>query len=469
MTQDEDRSIGQFRTHLGLLYGLKYSLIALTVWAFAYGTAVLALRGALQMDRMNLLWGLASIPLALLPAWYLAWRRLPTPAAVRALLDRHGRLGGLLMTGAEQPIGAWQESVPAVRAPGLRWRGERSWGLLAAGVAFVALAFLIPQSLANLGGPTLDVEKEAEQLAKQIDVLEKEKILAKQRAGDLKTQLEQVRREAKGTDPIKTLESLDHLKDQAGKEAKDAAEAAQRKMEDMSRLETMAEAFDKLAPKMDKAQLTEAMGEMAKWTKKLMDEKELMESGLDKETLDAIKNSTLKPEQVKKLLESLKDAKAETKAKIGRLVKAKLVKAEDLEKCEKAGKCDCEGLVAFLKENGAEKALTDMLEDAEGGRGGVDRGPGAAKLNFGDESTEEGTKFKEEELPAAEQQSLKESTLSGVSTGTPQIGKEKPGGGKAGALAGAKSGGGSANTQVVLPRHRGAVERYFDRAPMPKK
>ena len=32
-----------------------------------------------------------------------------------------------------------------------------------------------------------------------------------------------------------------------------------------------------------------------------------------------------------------------------------------------------------------------------------------------------------------------------------------------GAKAGAKKGGDSASTQIVLPRHRGAVERYFDR------
>src|SRR5581483_10099830 len=101
MTRDEERSIQQFRGRLGLLYLLKYGLVALTAWAFLYGTAVLALRGALGLDRMDLLWGLTSLPLALLPAAYLAYRRLPTAAAVRALLDRHGRLGGLLMVGAE--------------------------------------------------------------------------------------------------------------------------------------------------------------------------------------------------------------------------------------------------------------------------------------------------------------------------------------------------------------------------------
>jgi hypothetical protein len=469
MTQDEDRSIEQFRQRLGLLLLLKYGLTALTVWSFVFGTAVLALRGATGLDRLDLLWGLLSLPVAFIPAAWLAWRRLPSPAAIRALLDRHAQCGGLLMTEAEVPIGDWQSKIPEVRQPGLQWRGERSWGLFAASLAFVVIAFLVPQSLANFGAPRLDVDKEAEKLSTQLDVLEQEKILEKQRSSELKANLEQVRRDARGKDPVKTLESLDHLQDVANKAAQDATESATRKMEELGRAEAFAEAMEKMAKNMDKAQLTEAMNEMAALAKKAANEKELLDSGLDAETLEAIKNSTLTPEQARKLLEALKNAKESTKAKVGRLVKAKLVKAEDLEKCDKAGKCDCAGLAAYLKENGAKSDLTDALAASEeAGKGGVTRGPGPAKLTFGDESTEEGAKFKEEELPPAQLQALKESQLSGLSTGTPQKGKEKPGTSSSGALAGAKTGGGSASTQVVLPRHRGAVERYFER-PAPKK
>ena len=43
-------------------------------------------------------------------------------------------------------------------------------------------------------------------------------------------------------------------------------------------------------------------------------------------------------------------------------------------------------------------------------------------------------KFKEEELPIGEQQNLKDSQLSGISQGAPNIGKEKAVAGGAGAL-----------------------------------
>ena len=73
-------------------------------------------------------------------------------------------------------------------------------------------------------------------------------------------------------------------------------------------------------------------------------------------------------------------------------------------------------------------------------------------------------KFKEETLPEADVAALKRSKVVAISRGTP--GNEAPGGtAGSGALEGSAGGGGSANTQVVLPRHRGAVERYFERKP----
>jgi hypothetical protein len=80
-----------------------------------------------------------------------------------------------------------------------------------------------------------------------------------------------------------------------------------------------------------------------------------------------------------------------------------------------------------------------------------------------DPTSDDGFKFKEEALPPSSVQALKDSITAGLSAGAP--GKTKPdGSASAGALDGARSGDGSASTQVVLPRHRQAVERYFDRA-----
>lgn len=95
----------------------------------------------------------------------------------------------------------------------------------------------------------------------------------------------------------------------------------------------------------------------------------------------------------------------------------------------------------------------------------MNRGPGAAKIAFGKGTKEDEIKFKEEALPDADVASLKRSQMLAVSRGTPTT-EANVGTAGSGALEGAAGGGGSANTQVVLPRHRGAVERYFER---PKK
>jgi hypothetical protein len=463
MKREDDWAVDRFRTQLGVVYFAKYSAAALTAWAFLFGTAVFILRGRLGFDSLDLLWGLASLPLALIPGVVLTARWLPSPASVRALLDRHARCGGLLMAAQTHSTASWQDAMPPIEVPGVRWRFGPSLGLFSGGLAFVLLAFLVPQGFANRDENRLDVSREVERLDKQLEILQQEKILDPARAADLKEKLEQVRRDAKGRDPVKTLESLDHLHDLIAKAAQQASESAGRKMEELGRAEAMAMALDRMGQKLDPAQLAEALNELAQLARRAASERELMESGLDQETIDAIKAGKLTKEQMKKLAKALGKGKELTKEQIGRLVKAKILDAAALEKCDKAGKCDCAGLAAYLKENGSKTDLADAIAlIEEEGNGGTSRGPGAAKLTFGDEDSD-GFKFKEEALPESDLKAIKDSQVSGISKALPQTGKEKPGAATSGALKGAKSGGGSANTQVVLPRHRGAVERYFDR------
>jgi hypothetical protein len=130
------------------------------------------------------------------------------------------------MAAGEAPLGTWGERLPALSAPRLRWRGGRSWALLAVAAGFVLLALLLPQSLADLaGGPRLEVGREADKLAKKIDVLKEEAVLDPVRAEALKGKLEQVRQEASGKEPVKTLEALDHLESVTGKAARPPREA----------------------------------------------------------------------------------------------------------------------------------------------------------------------------------------------------------------------------------------------------
>ncbi|MDK1032762.1 MAG: hypothetical protein QGD94_12195, partial [Planctomycetia bacterium] len=96
------------------------------------------------------------------------------------------------------------------------------------------------------------------------------------------------------------------------------------------------------------------------------------------------------------------------------------------------------------------------------GKGGVDRGRGDAPMTWSEGTSEEGAEFKEQTLSTSAMAALKDSKLRGVSAAAPTV--RKAGAPKrGGALRGVTAGGGEAHTRTVLPRHKGTVERYFQR------
>lgn len=96
-----------------------------------------------------------------------------------------------------------------------------------------------------------------------------------------------------------------------------------------------------------------------------------------------------------------------------------------------------------------------------GGRGGLSEGPGHNAITWTEGTSEKDAKFKEQALPPAELAALKESRVLGVGKATPKQGDTQ--GSQSGALVGATAGGGGANAAELLPQHRAAVQRFFDR------
>ncbi|MBY0231619.1 MAG: hypothetical protein K2W96_20225 [Gemmataceae bacterium] len=459
-----EAGVRRFRDRLGLLLLLRHGLLALAVWGLAYGALVLAARAGLGVSREPLLWGLCSLPLVLVLAAVLAYRSLPSPQRVRALIDRHAQCGGLLMASDEADLGEWEGRLRDADGPMPSWKGGRIAALSSIGPAFLLAAFLLPDNLAQAGWPPLDIRRDAERMEEQLKVLKEEKAMDAARADAFKSKLADLRKEAQGRDPVKTLEALDHVQDALNKEAQRAGEAAVKQAEMMAQAKALAEALEKGAGRLDEAMTAEAMAHLGGLWKKLAAEEALKEGHLDEELMDALKKGAkLTKEQLKKLAKALEQGKGDLAKKMEKLMKAKLLDPEALDKMDKAGEADAAALAAYLKENGLDGLADKLLMDDEG-NGGTEQGePGKTKLKFGDESSGEGAKFKEEMLPASELEKVKESELSGVTTGTPKKNEGGPKGTESGALGGAKAGGGSAAGQTVLPRHRSAVGRYFDR------
>lgn len=446
------------------LRGLQTVSLALTygtLWLFAWGTVVLILRGAVPgINRQVLLSGLAGALPAVLLAFVFGSRRAPDPQAVRALLDRKNRCGGLLMTAAKAELGEWRELMPKVTSPVIRWRGGRRVALFAAALLFLVAGFLVP---VRFGGGVfdqpLDVEKQVEQLAAEIETLKDQDIIDQSRVESLESELDSVREEASGRDPAKTLEALDHLNQTLSDAAAEAAEKMAQASQELGQSQALAEALTTDGSALDGKLATEAMKELSRMAEAAAADDAQFSEQLPNDLLEGLKAGSLTSEQLKKLAATLGKRKGEIARRLGKLREANLINLGTMKKCEGTGDVDADGLAAFLAENGENMSVAEIM--GLWGKGGVDRGRGDAPMTWTEGTSEQGAKFKEHVIPPSAIAGFKDSQLVGRSAGAPSI--EKGGAAKSGALGGASAGGGSAFTHTILPRHKGAVKSYFER------
>jgi hypothetical protein len=371
--------------------------------------------------------------------------------------------------------------------PRLKWRGQRPLGFLVVAIAYVALAFLLPARGLALYETPLDITRPAERLSEQVRVLKEEKIIDTKRAEDLNQKIEDLRSQSTGKDPAKTLEAMDHLNDVVRQAAKQDAESKARQANQLGKVQAAAEALQKAAPKLTPKEMAELMKELNALAQKAAKESEAFQQELSPDLAAALNENKLTPEQLKELADAAKNGRDTIAKSARKLADAKLIDPDQLKACE-GGKRDSDALAKYLADKKGKdgkgkdgKGKDGMGEDGQDGKdgkpmygksleeglgempgkGGVTEGPGAAAIDFGDRSTSD-SKFKEEALPPSEVASLKQSQLSGVGKAPPKI-DPATGTPQAGGLTNAAVGGGSANTAPVLPQHRGAIDRYFDR------
>ncbi len=458
-----DQSIRKFVRTLALLLAFRQSLTFITIWFFIWGAVALVLRAASATPRGRLLWGGIGVVVAVIAAAFVSRRWSPSRDSVRAMLDCRNDCGGLLMAGADADLGAWR--VPEVTLPRLRWRKARAFGMLAASFAFVLISLLAPVRFAATDAARpMDVSREVENLSAQIEALKEAQVIEEAKAEALEQKLDQLGREASGEDPSKTWEALDHLNDAVEKAAKEAAEAANAKQERLARAEALAEGLMAGGDQLDSKTLAEAMRTLGEMTREAIKENESLAGDLSPETLEAIKSGSLNAERLKDLSKALSQGRSalnQKLSKLGQSGQSRRINPNSLKGGAQANRRDNSGLARFLKENAEKMSVDEATLQWCAGRGGVDRGRGDAAMTWTDGSSEKDARFKETVLPPSSVAGLKDSQLVGLSASAPTA--DKSGVAAHGALNSAASGGGSAYTQTILPRHRGAVKRYFDR------
>ena len=453
----DNKTIRKFRIRMAALLILKNILAFATVWSLLWGTVVIVLRATIGMPPLALLTGAIGLIVVIGCAVALALRQIPTRTALRASLDKHSGAGGLVMAAETVELGNWRKQMPSIRLPRLRWRGGVSWARFAGAVLFVSISLLIPQRFVEISkAQPLDIREEVKQLADGIDVLKEEEIIELAEAEMLEEKLNQLQAEASGEDPVKTWESLDHLADTLSQESADAAQDALSETERLTEAETLSEGLINEGSEMDAELLAESMAALSGLVQEAAQENASLAAQLPDLEGDT---SSLTLEQLKEISAALRFTKSDIYDRLAELYAVDLIDLETLKACEKLGQCDSDGLAAFLAENADSKSVVECIG---GWCRGIGRGPGDAPMTWSDGTTEEGAKFKAEALPLSNIASLEDSEIVGLSIGAPSVETSSlpP---KSGGLSSATAGGGSSFNQTVLPRHKGAVKRYFER------
>lgn len=472
-----------FRRRLGCVLALREGLRFTFAWNMFWAAAIVALRAAFLMDRWLLLWGAAGLAVAAAAACVAVFRKLPPPGVIRAVLDRHGALGGLLMAAGDVDIGSWTSRIARVPAPELGWRCRRPLTLWAASAAFVVTAFLMPDRALSTGGTRLEIGSDVHKLTDQLQVLTREQIVPPEKAKVLEKDLQRVREEAKGNDPAKTMEATDNLAQSFRKTAAEAAETAIRQTEALGSQQQLTKALEKALAnpqsQKDPKKLSEAMQALARMTAQSAEGDKDLGGRLSDALKDACSKGDLSDKQLEELSKDLSEAMEAEEAKVAALADARLVDADEVECCKAAREaldekdlaaalCKCKGgspadeaeLAAFLA--GLSTDTSELKEPGLPGRGGLTRGYAPAAMTWTEGAKKEDAAFKAKILTPGAVTSLKNSRLTRISTGAPS---EAHAGGQSagGALNATEAGGGEARTQLILPEHERTVQRYFER------
>ena len=442
---------------------LRWGVLLSTGYLLLWGVVALTTRFATGVDSTR--WWLGAIGLVVVwaVAGVLAWRERPDAQQARAVVDGRRKLGGLLMAHEMDGFDVWAQRLSIPTPLRVRWRGGQTLVALGLSAVFLIGTVLAPIPKSEASALAMNVQRTIDSLDDQVQVLEEEQIIDEPQADAMRDDMSKVADDALGNDPSRTWEALDHMGDQLDKTAAEAADEALRKMDDATAAKALAKALQENDGRLTEAQLSAAMQALSEMTQQAMGEdmaasmspemaKQLSEAaaaGLDAETLKKLAEMMQGQEaELKAMLQALKDANL-IEGKLSD-INAEIDPAELLDWLESQGECDSDKICKACK-------------GALAGRGGISRGPGHTEMLWKDPSSKEDASFEPKVLPPSRLRDMENARLMGVTRAAPD---SEPAGGEStgGALTGVTTTGGSAETAPVLPRHRGAVQRYFQRS-----
>ena len=463
MHSSHPQALLAFALRLNRLLLLRVAVQQMTLWFFVWGVCVLALKfSGVRHTEWFALGVFGFVPITLVVGLR-ERRRRPAFAKIRANYDRLNACGGVIMSQETADMSAWLARLPAAAVPKFHWHSGGPLLLLIVAAAFAATALLLPERLATFGARhTLEVGQLVGQLQTEVKALAQEKILPEQKADDLQKQLAQLQKDSSSSDPNKTWEALDHIKQSDSDQAQQAAEEAVQKTESLTEAETLARAMEQAAQSgMDQATASQAAQDLASLLNAAKLEQGILNSQIPPELLQNLNG--LDKEQMEKLMRALELNKNELSLTMSNLANLKLIDPAALAKCNNAGHIpDYAALAAYLSNCKGGNCNSDLLFSwlRRRGRGGPGGGGPEAPMDWDNNTSEDNLKFQAHALPPSAH--LSDAQIVGVSKAAPELSGSDVSA-QPGALANAAAGGGSGHAQVILPEYRQVVRAFFKR------
>lgn len=390
-------------------------------------------------------------------------RKMPSDYSLVKLIDLHSCCGGALLASYE--TGRKYNSPCHLTIPKLQWRWLPTFQLLVGSLCFLIGTAFVPLPEPVTSRTVINLSGEQQLIEGTVDELEDVGAISQDKAEEYLEKLEEIVQN-QTDDASEIWEAIDSLNEALMEEAQEASKSAVWKYEQLSYISLAAEEVSQLMEQGVLGSDDPAVKELSAMLEKFLSEngeslgkngKEMQEmmsqaGGMSMSELsEMIKSMNLSKEEIEKLMKKLAESgKNGQNSGQQAMQEMKKLTNEDLKKfLENEGKCQggsCSALMMACQGNGTPS---------------ISRGPGHSPIQFGAPVDETGGKFKAVALPEGTVTSLKDSELEGVSIAAPKLTVEQQI--YTNQLNNMKSDGGTAIRFRPLPRHKKAVENYFNR------
>lgn len=501
-------------------YALLQTFSYFTYYNFIAGFIFLLLRQLRLVSIDFIGFAVVGFPVCVLAATAMAMRRKLAEEQALALLDSHNKSGGMLLAEFETGDKTWQKRQGDLQAPRLKLNLRRRLPALLVSLLFIVLSVTIPvRQVAGDRDPRLDLKDLQQKAIAQVEAMEEAGLVDEEKALELKNTIEQLAETSDRNDPSKTFEAFDQLQEKMRKESASGAEKMLSEQENLQSLQTLA---DNLQNAQNSEQLSKALDTLRDKLEKLgMDAASMRQPGgtsLEDKMQQAGKGSEkAADEAAQQLQDYIKQRAEDMRAAAEQLVKARLLDRKTYEKLKKEGRLrpatpkdmqpdsGADLVIAPSDGDGSGEGQTGEQTPAEqgGGSSGQSSGSGqndsksgsgngngqsgddkpgllviepntgtasgrpgqdggTAPLNFSRQSSEHNLKFRDEALPSPATGDLKDSVAIGMAISAPEVNAIAKNG-VSGPVDWQKSEKSGGESDVILPRHRSAVKRYFER------